>query len=103
LPEIRYSTLDKFFDQIRRPYTGIQAIMGERPNVWIYIHGPSHHWALDHSRKADVLLPAAEKFAVLDALVCGSYSEYPVDLFNQAWESKIYPDHGWGGKCGAHT
>ena len=79
------------------------SITGERPNVWIYIHGPSHHWAMDHSRKADVLLPAAEKFAVSDALVSNSYSQYPLDLFNQAWESKIYPDHGWGGKGGQST
>ena len=103
LPEIKFATLDKFFDRIRRSSAEIPTIMGERPNVWIYIHGPSHHWALDHSRKADVLLPAAEKFAVLDALAEGSYSKYPFDLFQKAWESKIYPDHGWGGKGGRAT
>jgi alpha-mannosidase len=103
LPEIKYSTLDKFFNQIRKSSKEIPSIMGERPDVWIYIHGPSHHWALDHSRKADILLPAAEKFAVADALVSGSYSKYPVELFNKAWESKIYPDHGWGGKGGRST
>ena len=103
LPKIKFSTLDKFFNQIKKSSKEIPSIMGERPNVWIYIHGPSHHWALDHSRKADILLPAAEKFAVADALVRGSYSKYPVELFNQAWESKIYPDHGWGGKGGQST
>ena len=103
LPEIKYSTLDKFFNQIRKSSREIPSIMGERPNVWIYIHGPSHHWAMDHSRKADILLPAAEKFAMADALVTGSYSKYPVELFNKAWESKIYPDHGWGGKGGRST
>ncbi|KPL15565.1 MAG: hypothetical protein AMS26_07355 [Bacteroides sp. SM23_62] len=103
LPEIKYSTLDKFFNQIRKSSKEIPSIMGERPDVWIYIHGPSHHWAIDHSRKADILLPAAEKFAVADALVSGSYSKYPVELFNKAWESKIYPDHGWGGKGGQST
>ena len=103
LPEIKYSTLDKFFEQIRKSSKEIPSIMGERPDVWIYIHGPSHHWALDHSRKADILLPAAEKFAMADALVSGSYSKYPVELFNKAWESKIYPDHGWGGKGGQST
>ncbi len=103
LPDIKYSTLDKFFDQIRNSSKELPSIMGERPNVWIYIHGPSHHWALDHSRKADILLPAAEKFAMADALVSRSYSKYPVELFNKAWESKIYPDHGWGGKGGRST
>ena len=103
LPEIKYSTLDKFFNQIRKSSKEIPTILGERPNVWIYIHGPSHHWALDHSRKADMLLPAVEKFAMADVLASGSYSKYPVETFKEAWESKIYPDHGWGGKGGRST
>lgn len=103
LPRIKFSTLDKFFGQIRKSTRHLPSIMGERPNVWIYIHGPSHHWAMDHSRKADVLLPAAEKFAVADALIRDSYAKYPANLFHQAWESKIYPDHGWGGKGGQST
>lgn len=103
LPKIKFSTLDKFFHQIRKSTKQLPSITGERPNVWIYIHGPSHHWAMDHSRAADMLLPAAEKFAVADALVSNSYAKYPVDLLNHAWESKIYPDHGWGGKGGQST
>jgi alpha-mannosidase len=103
LPTIKFSTLDKFFAQIKKSSKELPSIMGERPNVWIYIHGPSHHWAMDHSRQADMLLPAAEKFAAADAMVTGSYKNYPIDLFNQAWESKIYPDHGWGGKGGQST
>ncbi len=103
LPEIKFSTLDKFFTQIRQSTKELPSIMGERPNVWIYIHGPSHHWAMDHSRQADMLLPAAEKFAAANALVSGSYAKYPTEVFNQAWESKIYPDHGWGGKGGQST
>lgn len=103
LPEIKFSTLDKFFTRIRTSTKQMPSITGERPNVWIYIHGPSHHWAMDHSRQADILLPAAEKFATADALLSGSYSKYPVELFNLAWESKIYPDHGWGGKGGQST
>jgi len=103
LPEIKFSTLDKFFTQIRKSTKQLPSITGERPNVWIYIHGPSHHWALDHSRKADILLPAAEKIASADALINGSYAGYPLDKFAQAWESKIYPDHGWGGKGGVST
>lgn len=103
LPKIKFSTLDKFFKQIRKSSKEIPSLMGERPNVWVYIHGPSHHWAMDHSRKADMLLPAAEKFAAINTMVDGSYRKYPVDLFAQAWESKIYPDHGWGGEGGVST
>ncbi len=103
IPEIKFSTLDKFFKQIRKSTKEIPTLLGERPNVWVYIHGPSHHWAMDHSRQADMLLPAAEKFATANAMVDGSFSKYPVELFSQAWESKIYPDHGWGGKGGVST
>ncbi len=103
LPHIQFSTLDKFFQGIRKSTRSFPSIRGERPNVWLYIHGPSHHWALDHSRKADILLPAAEKFAVADAMVRGSFARYPRTLFQEAWESKIYPDHGWGGKGGQST
>ncbi len=103
LPEIKFSTLDKFFAGLRKSTQNFPSIMGERPNVWIYIHGPSHHWALDHSRQAGILLPAAEKFAAADALVSGSYAKYPAKQFDKAWESKIYPDHGWGGKGGQST
>ncbi len=103
LPKIHFSTLDKFFQQLRKSTRKFPAIMGERPNVWIYIHGPSHHWAIDYSRKADILLPAAEKFAAFDALLSGSFSKYPSKMLESAWESKIYPDHGWGGKGGQST
>ena len=103
LPKIKFSTLDKFFDQIRKSTKQLPSIKGERPNVWIYIHGPSHHWALDQSRKADVLLPAAEKFATANAMTDGAFVKYPSDLLHKAWESKIYPDHGWGGKGGQST
>jgi alpha-mannosidase len=103
LPKIKFSTLDKFFTQINKSTKKLNTITGERPNVWLYIHGPSHHWAIDHSRKADILLPAAEKIATAYTLASGSYLKYPVDLFDQSWESKIYPDHGWGGKGGQST
>lgn len=103
LPQIQFSTLDKFFQQLRKSTKTFPSIMGERPNVWIYIHGPSHHWAIDYSRKADILLPAAEKFAAFDAITSGSFSKYPAKMLETAWESKIYPDHGWGGKGGQST
>lgn len=103
LPKIKFSTLDKFFEQIRKSTKQLPSIAGERPNVWIYIHGPSHHWALDKSRKADILLPAAEKFSTASAITDGSFVKYPATLFHKAWESKIYPDHGWGGKGGQST
>ena len=45
----------------------------------------------------------AEKFATIDALTGGSFSKYPAARLQNAWEAKIYPDHGWGGKNGQIT
>lgn len=101
LPPFHFATFDKFIKDVKASST-IPEIIGERPNEWIYIHGPSHHWALSASRKADILLPAAEKFWSSNEMIDNSGS-YPSEEFGQAWESKIYPDHGWGGKEGQST
>lgn len=95
--------------------TGSQALMaidnnakfeklnGERPNVWLYIHGPTHEKALTASRKANRMLIAAEKFASINSILNGDFSVYPQNEFTKSWENAIYPDHGWGGKHGDLT
>lgn len=101
LPQFHFATFDKFINRIKAS-SDIPKIIGERPNEWIYIHGPSHHWALSASREADILLPAAEKFwSSIDMI--NKKASYPKKDFLKAWESKIYPDHGWGGKEGQST
>ena len=101
LPPFHFSTFDKFIKNIRT-LPNIEKISGERPNEWIYIHGPSHHWALSASRQADILLPAAEKFWA-SVLMMKIKNRYPSGDFTRAWEAKIYPDHGWGGNDGQST
>ena len=103
LPKFRYATADDFFLALDKSTTGLQSIKGERPNVWLYIHGPSHERAITASRKGDLLLPAAEKIASFNALVNGNFLYYPANRLSRAWEAKIYPDHGWGGKNGEIT
>jgi alpha-mannosidase len=49
------------------------------------------------------MMTVAEKFSTIDALIRGTFSHYPEERLNHAWESKIYPDHGWGGKGGEST
>lgn len=71
--------------------------------MWLYIHGPSHEKAISVSRKADLLLPAAENLSTFNAFVLGNFEHYPTADLNKAWMSKIYPDHGWGGKGGELT
>jgi len=103
LPEFKIVTAPEFFDAIEKEKTIIPEIRGERPALWLYIHGPTHHKAITASREADILLPMAEKFATANALVKGNFDGYPYHRLNQAWEAKIFPDHGWGGKNGQIT
>jgi alpha-mannosidase len=103
LPVIRLATTPEFIAKISESTTELKKITGERPAVWLYIHGPSHEWALKASREGDIMMTVAEKFSTINALLQGSFRKYPEERLNKAWESKIYPDHGWGGKGGEST
>jgi alpha-mannosidase len=103
LPKFKITTADEFLDQFVSSAANIPSIKGERPPVWLYIHGPSHYQALKASREADILLTVAEKFSTIDALTDNSFVKYPFERLTNAWEAKIYPDHGWGGKEGQIT
>ncbi len=103
LPPLKYGNLNTCLNVIREYSTRIKPISGERPAVWLYIHGPSHHYAVTASREADILLPDAEKFGAINSLLEGSFRNYDKAAFDEAWEAKIYPDHGWGGKGGEIT
>jgi alpha-mannosidase len=103
LPQMQVMTMDDYLPLAEKHATSADTIRGERPNVWVYIHGPAHHDALTASRKASKLLPAAEKFQTIAYLLDPSRMPYPTQRFNEAWFSKIYPDHGWGGHDGDVT
>lgn len=103
LPEFRIATADVFFRALSGQADKIPSIKGERPAVWLYIHGPSHYLALKASREADILLTKVEKYNSALAAAKGSFEYYPAEELNTAWEAKIYPDHGWGGKEGEIT
>ncbi len=103
LPRLRYATAEQFYDTFSGGGGTFDEITGERPNVWLYIHGPTHHRAMNACREAGWMLPAAETFATIDASLKESFREYPSDEFNTAWSKAIYPDHGWGGKNGHIT
>ena len=103
LPPFKYGTLNNCLNAIRDNSSKIKNISGERPAVWLYIHGPSHHYAISASRDADILLPDAEKFSAINAVLENSFRNYDENKFRSAWQAKIYPDHGWGGKGGEIT
>ncbi|MGA2533552.1 MAG: glycosyl hydrolase-related protein [Candidatus Aminicenantales bacterium] len=100
---MQYSSARRFFEALDVKTARLETITGERPNLWLYIHGPTHHWAISAQRQAGRLLPAAETFSTIRELVYGSFKNYPAERLNAAWEAAIYPDHGWGGKEGQIT
>lgn len=102
-PTFVYSSSEKFFDKIASSKATFPTIKGERPNMWLYIHGPAHHWAVSSKREAGVLLPAAEVFTTINSVLEGSFADYPQEKFDQAWAASIYDDHGWGGENGEIT
>ncbi len=103
LPKFEIASAPEFFDTLLASNPELTEIKGERPAVWLYIHGPSHQKALKAKRESDILLTQAEKFATANALVNESFKNYPQSELNAAWEANIYADHGWGGKHGDIT
>jgi alpha-mannosidase len=102
-PHMELMTVDEYMPLAEQQATSIDTIWGERPNVWVYIHGPAHHDAITASRKASKLLPAAEKFLSVASLLDEDRMPYPFEELDAGWQAKIYPDHGWGGHDGDIT
>ncbi|HPG73768.1 MAG TPA: hypothetical protein PLM49_05700, partial [Bacteroidales bacterium] len=102
-PNFKYTSTELFFDKIANSNADLPTIKGERPNMWLYIHGPTHHWAVSLKREAGALLPAAETFTTINSVLEGSFANYPQQKFDEAWEASIYDDHGWGGNNGHIT
>ena len=103
LPPMELMTVDEYMPLAEKHATKVDTILGERPNVWLYIHGPGHHDALTASREGSKLLPAAEKFLSIANKIEPAKMPYPFEAFDEAWQAKIYPDHGWGGHDGDVT
>ena len=103
IPEIGHSTAMEFFHSVDIPGVKIDSIYGERPNLWLYIHGAGHYQAIKAKRKAAVSIPAAEMFSTIECQLNNDFSSYPQKELDEAWYNAIYPDHGWGGKNGHIT
>ncbi len=103
LPTLKHSTAEAFFAQVNTPASRLEVVSGERPDLWLYIHGPAHYQAIKAKREAGVLLPAAEMFTTFHWLMNNKQTVYPRERFDKAWMASIYPDHGWGGKNGDIT
>jgi alpha-mannosidase len=100
---MRYSSICGFFKAIDKPSAKFATLMGERPDVWVYITGPTHHWTASAKREAARLLPAAEAFTTFACLLAGNFRDWPTRELESAWQDEIYMDHGIGGNNGHIT
>ena len=89
LPKFKIQTASEFLDKFVSAASNIPKIKGERPDVWLYIHGPSHYEALKASRKADILLTMAEKFSTIDAMTENSFANYPSERLSKHGNQKF--------------
>ena len=102
-PTMSYSTMSPFFAAVDQPQAKFRSLLGERPDVWAYITGPTHHDLATAKRETARLLPAAEIFTSIASLLAGNFSNWPSNALNQAWKDELYIDHGIGGKNGHIT
>jgi alpha-mannosidase len=102
LPRLENSTSETYFNMVNTADSRREEVRGERPDLWLYIHGPAHYEQTVDKRKAGVVLPAAEMFTSLSDIINKDWS-YPRPVFDRAWAASIYPDHGLGGKFGNIT
>ncbi len=102
-PVMSYGSIAGFFDRVSAGQPRFDTLTGERPDVWLYIHGPTHHRTTSLRREAARLLPAAETFSTFASLLGGSFTNYPAAALEQAWMDELYIDHGIGGKNGHIT
>ena len=103
LPRLQHSTAEGYLNTVNIPEVTFEKVYGERPNLWLYIHGPAHYQAIKAKREAGIILPAAETFTTINKLLENQIQNYPTEKFDSAWISSIYPDHGWGGNVGEQT
>lgn len=103
LPRLVCSTAESYFEAVRADTNRLERIEGERPDLWLYIHGPAHYRATTYKRQAARLLPAAETFHSMAGVLENKLDAYPRADFDRAWRASIYPDHGLGGKNGEIT
>ena len=99
-PKMRYSSIRGFFESIDKPSANFTTLTGERPDVWAYITGPTHHITSSIKREAAQLLPAAEIFTTFACMLDGNFDKWPEKELKDAWLDELYIDHGIGGKNG---
>lgn len=70
LPHLKASTAEAYFEAVRGENTQFEKIAGERPDLWLYIHGPAHYEATKYKREAAVCYRLPNRLPH-SLLVCG--------------------------------
>ncbi len=88
--KLKFATGEEFMQSVTHdPNTRFPQVHGEWPNVWAYIHGPTHLETISAGREASWDLVAAEKFWALRTLTSGGSERYPTETFDQAWMAQM--------------
>lgn len=103
MPTLQHATSDMFIQALKETHPVLPSLVGERPDLWQYIHGPSHERALTSYRESNRKAIFAETFSTIASLLKGSFDAYPKRELDQMWKDIIYADHGWGGNGGHVT
>lgn len=103
MPKFKYTTVSSAMSELISKKSEPIPLFGEWPNLWLYIHNPTHHQAVSMMRNAQRTLVYVEKYASIYGMLTNSFDAYPQDKLNEAWKCAIYPDHGWGGNGGTIT
>lgn len=103
MPKFRYMTVSSAMSELMSKKSEPISLSGEWPNLWLYIHNPTHHQAVSMMRNAQRTLVYVEKYASIYGMLTNSFDTYPQEKINEAWKCAIYPDHGWGGNGGTIT
>lgn len=104
IPELKQATIEEFLDALTAdPNTEYDTYCGERPNEWLYILDATHREEILHGRKGIVVLPEAEFFATVNAMLDEDFKEYPKEKLDESWKYLLYNDHGFGGLNGHIT
>lgn len=103
MPKLQHSTSDRFFADLKQSNPVLPILKGERPDIWMYIHGPGHERALTTYRAANRKAQSAETFSTIATLLRPEACAYPKRELDAIWKDLIYADHGWGGNGGHVT
>jgi alpha-mannosidase len=95
--KVRIATVSEFFDTVSAKYSGrIPVFSGDAPNWWSWLFSPSASGVCAESRRAQVLLPAAEMMSAAASIWDPAYS-YPGESLDEAYVNNLLvEDHNLG-------